>query len=143
LLKVRLALADGKYFLNKTGPMLNGIPVQKNLIIGSDNIGALDAVLCRIMGLNYMDIRYLKLAAKGGWIPADGDTVMNTIPASYCDQKFYLKRSLRSRVVAMAFDHPWAVKMIWNSAFGNFIHKILYFLSGNPVKETVSKIENK
>jgi hypothetical protein len=95
------------------------------------------------MGLNYMDIRYLKLAAKGGWIPPERDMIINTLPESYCDQKFFLRRSLRSRVVAMAFDRPEAVKIIWNSAFGNFIHKILYFLSGNPVRETVSKIENK
>ena len=143
LLKVRLAIADGKYFLNKTGPMLNGIPVQKDLVIGSDSIGAMDAVLCSIMGLNYMDIRYLKLAAKHGWIPAEGDRIINAIPSSYCDQKFYLKRSLRNWIVSMAFDHPVAVNLIWNSALGNLIHKILYFISGNPVRETVLKIENK
>lgn len=143
LLKVRLALADGKFFLNKTGPMLNGIPILKNLIIGSDSIGSIDSVLCRIMGLNYREIRYLRLAEICGWIPPIEDMEMNTSPEDFCNQKFYLKRTLRSSVVSWAFDHPWAVNLIWNSSFGNLFHKLLYSVAGNPVHDTVKKQDEK
>jgi len=142
LLKVRLALADGKYFLNKTGPMLGGIPVFKNLIIGSNSIGALDAVLCQIMGINYNNIRYLRFASKNGWIPPEENTKINISPDIYYDQKFYLKRSLRSRFVCWAFDRPWAVKMIWDSLLGAYIHRLLYLIAGNPVKDIVKEMEN-
>ena len=138
LVRPRLALTDGTYFLDRSGP-LAGDPVRMDLFIASDSIGAMDATLCNIMRLNALDIRYLAAARHKGWIPAPVDIGYNTPLLPFCNRKFRLRRTPRNWVVWWAFDRPWAIKLFWNSRFADLFHKVLYRVTGNPVQNEIKE----
>jgi len=68
LLRPKLAVFDGTYFLNRTGPM-DGEPVPLNLLIVSDDLGAGDLVCCEIMKIDPNHIGHLRLAMWEGMMP--------------------------------------------------------------------------
>ncbi len=137
LVRTRLALADGTYFLNRSGPMVGGDPVRMDLVLASDSIGAMDVTICRIMGLEVSRVRHLIAAHRRGWIPPAEQIVYNTPPESFHTRRFYLQRTLRNLVVSWAFDRPWAITLFWNSWFADQFHKVLYAVVGNPVHDEV------
>ncbi|MFC2030396.1 DUF362 domain-containing protein [Chloroflexota bacterium] len=138
LVGTRMALADGTYFLNRSGPMF-GDPVRMDLVLASDSIGALDTTLCQIMGLDPMRIRYLNVARRQGWIPPLEEIEHNDSPDSFYAQRFYLQLTLRNRIVRWAFDRPWAIKLSWNSWFADQFHKTLYAVTGSKVHEDIAR----
>jgi uncharacterized protein (DUF362 family) len=138
LLGDQLAIADGTYFLNRKGPM-DGEAVKMNLVLASNSLGALDKAICTIMRLNVNRIRYLRHAQLQGWIPDDERIAYNELPEHFMSRRFFLQRSLRNWVVCWAFDRPFAIKLFWNSWFADFLHKVLYTITGNPVKTAVTK----
>lgn len=140
LVGTRLALADGTYFLNRNGPMF-GQPIRMNLLIASDNIGAMDATLCQIMGLDTARIRYLSIARNRGLIPPEEQIEYNTQLHAFCSRHFHLKRTLRNRIVCWAFDRPWAITLFWNSRFADLFHKLLYAITGNLVRDKVNQLQ--
>ena len=139
--KTHLALADGSFFLNRTGPLV-GEPIPMNLLIASDSIGALDLTICRIMGLDANHVRHLAVAKRHGWIPATSLIEHNTSPDNFRTATFYLQQTPRSRVVRWAFDHPLAIRIFWNSWFADLFHKLLYAMTGNSVREEISLLHN-
>ena len=138
LVRTKYAIADGKYFLNRTGPMY-GDPIRMDLILASDSIGALDFTICKLLGFNLNTIRYLNKAAIAGYIPDRDQIKYNNSPEIYLEKKFFIKRTLKQKIVGYAFDRNWAVNLIWNSWLGEFAHKIMYAISGNPVKDSIRK----
>lgn len=137
LVGTRLALADGTYFLNRNGPMY-GDPMHMDLILASDNIGAMDLSICKIMGLDIEKVHYLMHARKLGILPDWSEIEFNQDLNKFCTHDFYLRRSIRNRVVAYAFDRPWAIHLLWDSWFADIFHKILYAVAGNPIKKSIN-----
>lgn len=64
-LKPDLNIVDANICQEGRGPV-NGTPKKLGLIIAGDNQVAVDAVCCRIMGINPRIISYIKLAEKAG-----------------------------------------------------------------------------
>jgi len=141
LVRTRLALADGTYFLNRGGPMF-GTPVRMDLVLASDSIGALDTTLCQIMQLDVSCVRYLGVADRQGWIPPSNKIKYNAAPLSFCVQRFHLDQSLRKRVVRWAFDHPRAITLFWDSWFADQLHKVLYAITGNVVYDDIRRLQS-
>ncbi len=142
LVRARIALADGTYILNRSGPM-QGDPVRMDLLIASDNLGALDWTLCQVMGLDITKVRYLNLARQKGCIPLADKIQYNIQPSTFYTPRFYLKRSLRSRIVAWAFYRPWAITLFWNSWFADLLRIFLYAVAGNPVREEIGRLHDR
>lgn len=142
LVRARMALADGTFFLNRSGPM-QGDPVRMDLLIASDNIGALDRILCQIMGLDITRVRYLNLACQKGWIPPGDQIQYNVQPSTFYTQRFYLKRTLRNWIVWWAFHRPWAITLFWNSWFADLLRIFLYAIAGNPVREEIRRLHDR
>ena len=142
LVRARMALADGTFFLNRSGPM-QGDPVQMNLLIASDNIGALDWALCQVMELDITQVRYLDLARQKGLIPLADKIQYNIHPRIFNTQRYYLKHTLRSRIVSWAFYHPWAITLFWNSWFADLFRIFLYAVVGNPVREEIRRLHDR
>lgn len=140
LLGPRISLVDGKYFLDVSGPM-DGVSRHPNLIMASNNLGAIDAVICDLMGFKIENVRYLKHADNKGWIPAYNEIEFNRPPTSFDLPAFTLKLNLRNRAVRWAFDRPWAIRLIWNSWFGDILHKLIYAVLGNPIKSAAASVE--
>lgn len=141
LVKVRFAFADGSYFLNRGGPMF-GDPIRMGLVLASDSIGALDAAICEIMGIDISRVRYLDWARQRGWIPAREQINYSLLPEKFRKQRFDLQLTLRNRVVRWAFDRPWAITLFWDSWFADLFHKLLYTMTGNPVRDEIRSLHN-
>jgi uncharacterized protein (DUF362 family) len=142
LVRTRMALADGTFFLNRTGPM-QGDPARMDLLIASDNIGALDRTLCQIMGLDITRVRYLSFACQKGWIPLTDQIKYNVQPSIFYSQQFYLKRTLRNRIVSWAFYRPWAINLFWISWFAGLLRIFLYAIAGNPVRKDIRRLHDR
>jgi uncharacterized protein (DUF362 family) len=136
----KLAIADGRYFLDYSGPMF-GMPVRMDLMLASANFGGLDAVVCQVMGLKMKEIRYLERGVKCGAVPPLNQIEFSTPPEKFAIHSFKLQLTMRNRVVRWAFYRPWAIRLFWNSWFADQFHKVLYALSGNPVREEVVNVE--
>lgn len=132
LLQPKLAVYDGSYFLNRTGPM-DGDPVPLNLLIVSNDVGAGDLVCCEIMGINANRVGHLRLAMQEGMMPRSlAEVKINTDPHQFNQQKFILQRTPMNWVALMAFHSKLATWFLYQSKFAKPVHELLYFLRGRP-----------
>jgi uncharacterized protein (DUF362 family) len=132
--KTRLAIADGTYFLDGSGPMF-GHPVAMNVVAVADSYGAMDAALCEVMGLPLRSVRYLKRGQKTGHIPTVDSIRFNRHPRTLYAHQFKLNPTLRSRTVRLAFDHPIGISLLWDSWIADKLHAVLYAFTRNQVAD--------
>ena len=133
----KMAIADGKYFLDLSGPMF-GAQVKMDLLLASDDFGGLDTAICQVMGLDIKNIRYLNMGVDTGRVPEELQLEYSTPPIQFRKHPFQLQLTLRNRIVRWAFYRPLAIKLFWNSWFADQFHKVLYAFTGNPVEEEMA-----
>jgi len=138
VLRPKLVLADATYMLNRSGPM-HGDPIEANLLLAADDVVAHDLAMCDLMGIPIQQVSHLHYASRLSGINGLSEIRLNMMPAQLRPRAFYLKRTLRNYVVVFAFDRPWAIKLLWDSKAGDFIHKVLYAVSGNLVAQDVAR----
>ena len=133
LLRPKVALFDGTYFLDKTGPM-TGEPVRMDLLLASNNLGTGDLVCCEIMGIDPRRVPYLRLAQRMGMMPTSLDDVtLNQSLQALKTHRFQLRRGLINYLALMAFHSHIGTKVFYDSAAAAPIHRILYALRRNPL----------
>lgn len=126
-----IAIYDGTYFLDKNGPMA-GEPVQMDLIIASNDIGAGDFTCCKLMGIDVLKIKHLNLAMKEQMLPSSlGEIYFNEDIQKYIGKKFLLKRNFLNWIALLAFNNRWGTKIFYKSRVGSLLHKILYTIRKN------------
>ena len=131
-LRTRIAIFDGSYFLNRTGPM-KGDPVKKDVLIVSDGIGAGSLVCCEIMQIPPRKAKHLKMAQDLDLMPRSLDSVrLNRELSPFIKEKFYLQRNLNDWMVLGAFQSDILTRLIYDSRFAAPIHKLLYAVRGAP-----------
>ena len=69
-----LTIMDGIVSMEGNGPT-SGTPKQVGKILASTNAVALDAVMCRIMGLPPEEVHHIRHASQGGLGPIDTDSI--------------------------------------------------------------------
>jgi len=132
LLRPKLAVFDGTYFLNRTGPM-DGDPVRLNLIIVSDDVGSGDLACCEIMKIDPNRIGNLRLAMREGVMPRSlSEAELNTDPFQFNHQKFILKRTAMNWVALAAFRSRIATWLLYESKFAKPVHDLAYLIRGRP-----------
>jgi uncharacterized protein (DUF362 family) len=132
LLKTRIAIYDGTFFLDRTGPM-EGDPVPMNLIIAANDPGAGDLVCCEIMGFHPSLINHLRLAQKVGMMPTNLNEVsLNKSLDQFKTHRFALQRTLKNYVQLIAFNSDLVVRMIANPVTAKPIRKVFYSIFGRP-----------
>lgn len=132
LLKPKIALYDGTFFLDKNGPMM-GEPIRMDLLIATDDIGAGDWVCCELMHLNAIRVKHLWVARKEGLFPNRFDEIVLNQPVDGMrGRPFRLKRNLVNWIALVAFNHPWGTKVLYDSVFAAPIHWLLYTVRRNP-----------
>lgn len=122
-------VGDGKYFLDKTGPM-SGIPLRKDLIVVSNDIGSFELVLCKIMGINIDKVSHLKLARLKGFIPGGISEINLNVRLDKFKYKSTLYRNLRSKIVYKFFRSEFLTYLLYTSYFGKMLHKLFYKIRG-------------
>ena len=131
ILKPRLALFDGTYFLDKTGPMF-GEPVRMDLVIASDDVGAGDLACCEIMGINPWKVGYLRLARQEGMMPTSLDGVeLNTSIGRFQTRKFCVERRPIDWIARAAFHTHLGTRLLYESGLAGPLHRMLYLIRKN------------
>ena len=130
IIKPKLAIFDGTYFLNRTGP-IDGIPVKMDLIIAGD-VGATTLVCCELMEIDPFRVKHLSLAIREGIMPEYiGAVQTNQVCLDRLKkEKFYLKRTLKNWATLFVFQSNLLTRIAYDSRCAKPIHDILYFIEG-------------
>jgi uncharacterized protein (DUF362 family) len=132
LLGTRLALFDGTWFLDRTGPM-DGDPVEMDLLIASDGPCAGSLVCCEIMGIDPEQVPHKRLARRLGLFPKDLSAIeLNVAPSELPRRRFRLRRTFLNHLALGAFHSRWATWFVYESVFAKPVHELLYLVRGRP-----------
>lgn len=130
LLRPRLVICDGTYFLDKTGPMF-GEAVRKNLILVGDDIGAISLACCEIMGIDHVNVRHFQVARKERMFPKLQNVQFNCHSRQFLTKQFHLKRAPINYIQLAAFHNIILNKVFYDSFLADAMHKMLWFISKN------------
>ena len=99
-LRTTVALIDGRYGLNRSGPML-GDPVELNWIMMADDLYAADALCCRLMQIDPQSVYYLRP------VPAGQDLELSQDHLKFIGPRFYLQREWTDYPGLLCFRSPF------------------------------------
>ncbi len=123
--------ADGEYFLDEKGPMY-GVSLKKGLIIASDEIGAFDAALCEIMGVDIDSVPHLKFARDRGFVPDTIEDIRLNRGLDEFKYKSTLSPNFRQRILYNCFRSELLTNLLYTSGFGLKLHKVFYKCRKTP-----------
>ncbi|HUB79444.1 MAG TPA: DUF362 domain-containing protein [Bryobacteraceae bacterium] len=135
IVHTRLAIMDGTFMLDRSGPMF-GVPIRMDTLIVSRDIRAADLAACRVMGIDPLKVHHLHLAETDLANPPEIVPAPPPEPA----RRFELHRSFRHVLVTVAFKRRWAVRLIWDSKLGDLLHQALYRLRGNETQAEIERL---
>lgn len=130
LLKTRLGIFDGTYFLNRSGPM-DGDPVRKNMIIVGE-VGLATAVCCDLMQVNPAEVAHLKIAIKEALMPASVSPIQCNADLASLRSPFRLERRALDWISLAVFRSSAMTRLCYDSGFAAPLHSLLYMIKGKP-----------
>jgi uncharacterized protein (DUF362 family) len=119
------SLIDGRFGLNRTGPMLGDV-VELNFVLASDDLVAADRVCCRIMQIEESRVPYLRHFEKRGWWTPFESIRLNADPARFQKEKFYLVRKWTDYPGLVCFHNAFLAWLGYHSPLAGFAHWLLY-----------------
>lgn len=133
ILKPRLAIYDGTYFLDGNGPM-DGSPRRMDLVLATNDVGAGDMVCCAVMGIRPFQIGHLRVAHSMGMMPRSLEEIVTSddVPSFQANPKFRLRRTAFQWVALGLFHSSLGTRVVYDSRLARPIHTILYSLRGAP-----------
>jgi len=142
LLPTKIAIFDGKYFLDNNGPLLGGIHVEKNLVIVSDDFGAGSLACCEVMGISWEKARHHRVAHREGMFPASmAEVICNQDLAEFKDHPFRLRRTFWNYLALLSFRNRFITWLVYDSPLDKPLHWFLYLFRRNPVTAFQTKKE--
>jgi len=132
LLRPRLAIFDGEYFLNRSGPT-DGDPINMGILIAG-GIGAASLVCCEIMSIAAHTIGHFRLAQDINMMPQTIHDVSLNVESlqPFKKRKFYVQRTLINWLALAAFHNNFLTKLFYDSRLAKPIHELLYLIRGRP-----------
>jgi uncharacterized protein (DUF362 family) len=130
ILRTRLAIFDGTYFLDRSGPMEGDAVRQDLLVVGE--VGAATRVCCDLMMVDPRTVPHLRVAMREGLMPATLEKVALNCDIAGLRRPFRLHRSPLNWVTLGVFHNQFATNLLYNSGFAAPMHKLLYLLRGHP-----------
>jgi uncharacterized protein (DUF362 family) len=119
------SLIDGRYGLNRSGPM-KGDVVELGWLLAANDLVAADRVCCRLMQIDERKVGYLSFFEKQGWwTPYDAIKVERDL-APFLREKFYLNRALTDYPGLACFRHPFLAWLGYRSPLAGLLHWLLY-----------------
>jgi uncharacterized protein (DUF362 family) len=119
------AVMDGRYGLNRSGP-LRGDPVELNWILVANDLVAADRVCCRLMQIDERKVRYLQHFQRRGWWSEFSDIQLNRAWEPLQRERFYLKRQWTDWPGVLCFQSPFLAWLGYRSPLAGFAHWLLY-----------------
>ncbi len=120
-----LAVVDGKYGLNRNGP-LRGDPVELNWLVVSDNLFVNDAVVSEIMGFDWRAIPHLRYALRKEGIHSLAGIEFNADYRAFEKEKFYLAREWTDYPGVLTFHSRVLAYIGYESVLARPLHWLLY-----------------
>lgn len=131
LLNPRLAIFDGSHVLDRTGPTI-GDPINQNILLVSDDVGAGSWAWCRIMNIDPTKVKHLVTAQKEGLFPRSGQEITCNVPVDeFHDHTFRLERKLVNWITLAAFNSRFLTRILYDSSLSTPLHNFLYFIRKN------------
>jgi uncharacterized protein (DUF362 family) len=124
-IKVGISVVDGKFALNRNGP-LRGDLVEPNWLMISDDILIADIVCCKIMGINPISVPYLKYIRNKVSLPSMGNVNFNKNYKKLIGEKFYLKREFWDYPGYFCFRSRILEYIGFRSPIAGLLHRLLY-----------------
>lgn len=124
-LRVRLSVIDGRYGLNRNGPM-RGDAVDLGWMLLSDDIAAADIVCMTLMGIDPKTIGYLPMSVPGGAIPTADRFLLNRDYKDFIGPEFHLKREFWDYPGYFAFRSSFLAHIAYHSPLAGALHKAMY-----------------
>ena len=122
--KARFAIIDGRFGLNRTGPM-RGDAIELNWLCVTDDLGAGARLACEQMGVPLDSVKHLRYAESRGLIPAlDDIEIMGDVPGAA--PRFFLKRAWTDYPGLLAFNNERLAHLAYFSRWSRVLHRILY-----------------
>jgi uncharacterized protein (DUF362 family) len=132
ILKPMLAIFDGTYFLDRSGP-LDGEPVRKDLLIASRDAGAGSLLCCELMGILPGSAPHLRLAIAEGMMPSAMRYLETNVAIErFKDCPFRLHRSWLQWLTLGTFHSRLATIALYDSPLARPAHELLYFFRKRP-----------
>ena len=132
ILKPRLAIFDGTWFLDRNGP-LEGDPIRRDLLIASNHVGAGSLICCNLMGIDPRSISHLRLAIAEAMVPRTVAEVETNTPIERFDApRLKLRRSPLQWLTLGVFHSRFATSLLYDSPLAKPVHELLYSLRGRP-----------
>ena len=140
LLAPHLVICDGRHVLTDNGPMF-GTPKTGEFLCTSNDIGAFDVAMCRLMGFDPVRISHIRCMMNHGLAPKSLNEIeWNADPLEFRPCEFVLKRTLQNYIALAGFHSSLITWFGYDSFAEKFLHRILYAVKPNPLeKEMVEK----
>ena len=120
-----LSVIDGKYGLNRSGPM-QGDAVELNWLMVADDLYAADFACCQLMQINPRDIYYLRYIEKEEPGRRNQALQFSRSYQEFVKTKFYLKRLWTDYPGLFAFHSFSLAYLAYYSPLSDFLHRLLY-----------------
>lgn len=124
-LNVGISVIDGRYGLNRNGPM-RGDPVKLDCLIVANNILAADVTCCCIMGINPSSIKYIRDYDQNETLQQIDSFYFNQDYNQFIGPEFRLKRDLLDYPGFFAFRSQFLAYLAYHSPLSRIFHNGLY-----------------
>lgn len=119
------SLIDGRYGLNRTGPMLGDV-IELDFLLAANDLVAADRVCCRIMQIDEARVGYLRYFRSRGWWTDFGTIRLNGDPARFRKAAFFLVRKWTDYPGLLCFHSRFLAWLGYHSPLAGFAHWLLY-----------------
>ncbi|MEW6753417.1 MAG: DUF362 domain-containing protein [Candidatus Latescibacterota bacterium] len=124
-LKVRFSVVDGRWGLNRNGPM-RGDAVPLGWLLVSDDLTAADVTCARLMGVQPRAVPHLRDPFSQAPLPPPESLRMSQDPGAFAGPRFYLQREFWDLPGLLAFRHPGLAYLAYRSPLARILHRGLY-----------------
>jgi uncharacterized protein (DUF362 family) len=119
------SIIDGRYGLNRSGPMAGDV-VDLNWLLVSNDLVAADRVGCQLMQVDEREIKHLQYFRRQGWWTNFSDIAINEDLERFKKVKFYLSRKWTDLPGLSCFNSPFLAWLGYRSPLAGFAHWLLY-----------------
>jgi uncharacterized protein (DUF362 family) len=121
-----ISIVDGRYGLNRSGPM-EGDPVELNWVMLSDDLFRADFLCCQLMGIDPLSIPYLRSIFRKEGITDLSNVRLNRDPSEFVTSSpFVLRRKWTDYPGVWAFNSRCLAYLGYRSPLAGLLHRLLY-----------------
>lgn len=118
-------LMDGRYGLNRSGPM-RGDPVELNWLLASDDVLAADLAMVKLLGVDWRNVRHLVHFSRQPGAARWNEIRFNTDYEQFLGPRFFLRRTWTDAPGWLAFHSRGLAWLAYESFLSRALHRLLY-----------------